>query len=92
MMTKPRYDKTLFIALGKAVNNRRAQLMLSTADLAEQSSLHENYILDVEGGLRNVTLSTLSKVCKALGCTVSELFREAEALMDLEEKQTPRCR
>ena len=81
-MTKPRYDKALFKALGQAVVNRRQQLKQSHEQLGQKSGLTVNQIMEIEGGLRNVNLGTLSKVCIGLGCPLSVLFCEAEALIN----------
>lgn len=80
-MNKPRYDKTLFKALGQAVSSRRLQLLMSQDELGDKSGLDANYIKDIEGGLRNLNLGTLAKVCRALGYSISELFTHVEVLM-----------
>jgi len=80
-MNKPRYDKALFKALGQAVLNRREQLKQSQEQLGQKSGLSINQIMEIEGGLRNVNLGTLSKVCIGLGCPLSVLFSEAENLI-----------
>jgi ribosome-binding protein aMBF1 (putative translation factor) len=80
-MTKPRYDKALFKAVGQAVLNRRVKLEQSHEELGEKTMLGASYIKEIEGGLRNLNIGTLSKVSRALGYSLSELFVDAEALM-----------
>ena len=77
-INKARYDKAFFKAVGNAVRRRRELMMLSIDDLGQLVNLRANYIEELEGGLRNINLSTLGKVCKALNCAVSQLLLEAE--------------
>ncbi|MCE9612910.1 MAG: helix-turn-helix transcriptional regulator [Lentisphaerae bacterium] len=45
--------------------------------LAEFADLHRNYVVSIEGGYRNPTVGTWMKLCRALKCKPSDLFRDA---------------
>lgn len=62
------------VGLGKAIKKRRIELNFSQEDLAERSNLHRTYISDVERGIRNVTIITLSKILSALKLSFQEFF------------------
>lgn len=61
---------------GARVAKQRRDLGLSQEVLAELSGLHRTYVGAVERGLRNPTLTSLIKLSRGLGCTVSELLAE----------------
>lgn len=63
----------------KALKWRVAEILearqMSTAEFAERSSLTYNQALALRrGSTTRVGLETLDRVCKALGCTPSDLF------------------
>ena len=60
---------------GRAVRRRRREMAWSQEELAERADLHRNYISDIERGDRNPSLENVHKLAKALGISVSELFR-----------------
>ena len=60
--------------LAKNVRFRRTQLGLSQEQLADVCGLHRTYIGSVERSERNVSLSTLEVLAKALGLSVPELL------------------
>jgi len=60
----------------------RAQAGLTLEDLAAAAGVHRTSISLVERGDRNVTVATASRIARALGVSVSDLIREAEALVD----------
>ena len=60
---------------GRAVRRRRREMDWSQEELAERADLHRNYISDIERGDRNPSLENVHKLAKALGISVSELFR-----------------
>jgi transcriptional regulator with XRE-family HTH domain len=71
-LRKPSTDLTQILA-----DNLRAYRKakhISQEELADACELHRTYIGSVERGERNVTLSTLEVLAKALGVSVIELL------------------
>jgi len=64
---------------GSVIKAKRNQLGLSQEALAERADLHRTYVTDIERGTRNLTLESISKLARALGVTLSELFRSVDA-------------
>ena len=63
--------------LGLAIRRRRDEMDVSQEGLAEIIGCHCNYVGLLERGEQNVTIDMLSRVAKALGCTVTDLVGEA---------------
>jgi transcriptional regulator with XRE-family HTH domain len=63
---------------GLAVRARRQGLGLSQEELAARADLHRTYVGDIERGRRNVSLNNIRRLAAALGCSPSDLLREAE--------------
>jgi transcriptional regulator with XRE-family HTH domain len=70
-------------ALGGAIRRARKTRNISQMNLGEICGLHRTYICDVERGARNVTFLSLMKLARALGATVSDIIRDAEAIEPL---------
>ena len=62
--------------LADNLRNYRKANHLSQEELADVCALHRTYIGSVERGERNVTLSTLEVLARALGVSVTELLTE----------------
>jgi transcriptional regulator with XRE-family HTH domain len=62
-------------ALGRNIRKRREAKDLTQEALAELASLDRTYISDVERGGRNLSLSSIARIAKALGTTISDLTR-----------------
>ena len=52
----------------------RLEIGLSQEKLAEQAGLHRTYIGGVERGERNITLSSLERIARALHTTPTQLI------------------
>jgi len=63
--------------LGLAIRRRRDEMGISQERLAEMVGCHRNYVGYLERGEQNVTIDMLSRVAKALKCTVMDLVGEA---------------
>jgi transcriptional regulator with XRE-family HTH domain len=63
------------IAFGKNLRDMRKAKELSQEKLAEMADLHPRALQKIEAGDVNVTLSTILRLQKALGCPWENLFR-----------------
>jgi transcriptional regulator with XRE-family HTH domain len=64
--------------LGEAIRAKRQGLELSQEEFADHISMHRAYYSAIERGERNMTLSTLSRVCNGLGIKPSRLLSDAD--------------
>lgn len=64
----------LMQTLSEKIRSRRKEINLSQEELAARCDLHRTYIGSVERGERNVTLSTLEVIAKALKLEIRDLF------------------
>ncbi len=64
--------------LAENIRDYRRSKKLSQEQLADKCGLHRTYVGSVERGERNVTLSTLEVLAKALGVSVPELLSKKE--------------
>jgi transcriptional regulator with XRE-family HTH domain len=71
-MRKP--SKTLLQTVSANILRHRKQLKLSQEALADNCGLHRTYIGAVERGERNVSLSSLETIAKALDIEPYELL------------------
>jgi CheY-like chemotaxis protein/DNA-binding XRE family transcriptional regulator len=62
---------------GAAVRSLRHRLCISQETLAERADLHRTYIVDVEGGARNVSLKTMERLARALEVSNATLLLQA---------------
>jgi len=60
---------------GRRVRDLRNAQRLSQEDFAAECGLDRTYISGIERGRRNVSLRNLRVIAKALGLSLSELFR-----------------
>jgi transcriptional regulator with XRE-family HTH domain len=65
-------------ALGRRVRALRDDLNLSQEKLAERAGLHWTHISGIERGQWNIGLSTICKVARGLGVSLSDLFAGVE--------------
>ena len=65
-------------AFGVAVREERKKLGISQEKFGELVGVHRTYIGMIERGEKNITLSNIFKVSRALGLTASELLRLTE--------------
>ena len=60
------------------VREQRLKKGLSQEALAELSGLHRTYIGMIERAEKNITITNMDKIAKALGVTICELLNEAK--------------
>lgn len=70
-------DAALPRKLGEAIRARRQSLRLSQEEFADLIAMHRAYYSAIERGERNITLSTLTRVCNGLGVQASRLMLDA---------------
>jgi len=74
-----RDETTLFLrAFGQAVRDARERSGLSQEELGFKSELDRTYISGIERGVRNPTLRSIARLCRALGVLPSGLVQQAE--------------
>lgn len=69
-------------AVGEAIRGFRAELDVSQEKLGAMAGLHRTYVSDVERGRRNPTAWTLLALARTLGKEPSDIFREAEKILE----------
>ena len=79
MIRDKKTGDALRLAVAENTKNKRLRLGLSQEQLADLSGFHRTYIGSVERGERNVTLSTLEALAKALGVMPAELLQGKDA-------------
>ena len=69
-------------AVGMAIRGFRSELDVSQEKLGDLAGLHRTYVSDVERGRRNPTAWTLRTLASTLKKKPSDIFREAETILD----------
>ena len=67
--------KTILLAFAKRVRAERKKLGLSQEEFAAKAGFHRTYIGMIERAERNITLSNIEKLAKALRLPVSTLLK-----------------
>lgn len=63
------------IKLGKAIKRMREQKKMSQGDICRATEFDRAYMSNIEAGKGNPTLTTITKLAKALGVQVGELLK-----------------
>lgn len=66
------------LAFGQAVKSLREKKGLTQAEAAKRMDAPPTFVSDIERGVRNVSLSTLIALSKALGVKLSEIAKQAK--------------
>jgi transcriptional regulator with XRE-family HTH domain len=66
----------ILIYFGERVRKERLKQKLTQEKLAEIAGLHRTYIGMIERGEKNITLTNIEKIAKALDITIEDIFQE----------------
>ena len=81
-MQKYKKANDLFLSsLGDSLRQRRIELLLSQEQLGILAKLHRSYVTEVENGLRNISMTTLLRITKALKSNPSSHMLAAERVV-----------
>lgn len=69
-------QSTITERFGDRIRELRKKRGLAQEDLAELCDLDRTYISGIERGLRNVALRNIEILARALGVTISDLFKD----------------
>ena len=69
-------------AVGEAIRGFRGELNVSQEKLGASAGLNRTYVSDMERGQRNPTAWTLLALASTLGKKPSEIFSEAERILE----------
>jgi transcriptional regulator with XRE-family HTH domain len=61
-------------AVGRRVRELRTDAGLSQEALAERANLHRNSIGNIERGERDIHMTAVAQLCRALGVTLADFF------------------
>jgi ribosome-binding protein aMBF1 (putative translation factor) len=64
----------ILLKFGKRIHDERARRGISQERLGELAKVHRTYIGMIERGEKNITLTNIEKLSKALGVRISDLF------------------
>ena len=73
-MAKRIIKKKILVAFGDRVRELRKEKELSQEELADKAGLHRTYIGMIERGEKNITLTNIEKIAKALDVSIIELM------------------
>ena len=66
--------KKILIKFGERVRKIRKEKGLSQEELSFRADLHRTYIGMIERAEKNITLTNIGKIAKALGVSIKELM------------------
>lgn len=70
--------EALVNALARVIEARRQALAISQEELAKRAGISRTYLSDIERGLRNISVVTLTKLARAMQSDASTMLSEAE--------------
>lgn len=69
-------DKELLKKFGNKVREERLKKGFSQEELAARAEVHRTYIGMIERAEKNITLSNIGKIARALDLDIQDLFRK----------------
>jgi len=67
--------KDILIRFGNKVREQRYILGLSQEELAERAGVHRTYIGMIERAEKNITLTNIEKIAKALRVSIDQIIK-----------------
>ena len=67
--------REVLIKFGHKVRERRHELGLSQEELATRAGVHRTYVGMIERAEKNITLTNIEKIAKALGLSLDEITK-----------------
>ena len=67
--------KDILIKFGQRVHDRRLEMGISQEELAVRAGVHRTYIGMIERAEKNITLTNIEKVAKALDLSLGDLMK-----------------
>ncbi|MBI4059107.1 helix-turn-helix transcriptional regulator [Candidatus Microgenomates bacterium] len=67
--------REILIKFGKKVRERRFELGLSQEELAARAGVHRTYVGMIERAEKNITLTNIEKIAKALDFSLDEITK-----------------
>ena len=67
--------RQILIKFGQKVREERGRLGLSQEELAKRAGVHRTYVGMIERGEKNITLTNIEKIAKALNLSLGEMTK-----------------
>ena len=67
--------REILVKFGKKVRERRFELGLSQEELGARAGVHRTYVGMIERAEKNITLTNIEKIAKALGLSLDEITK-----------------
>ena len=64
------------MTMGEFIRQRRKQLNLTAAQLAQKALCSKSFISKIENGKRKPSIETLLRICRALACAIIDILLE----------------
>ena len=64
------------VRFGQKVRSERKRKGLSQEELASRAGVHQTYVGMIERAEKNITLANIEKICKALGLSIRDFFKD----------------
>ena len=64
------------VRFGQKVRSERKRKGLSQEELAYRAGVHRTYVGMIERAEKNITLANIEKICKALGLSIRDFFKD----------------
>jgi transcriptional regulator with XRE-family HTH domain len=69
-------SRDILVRFGQKVRSERERKGLSQEELASRAGVHRTYVGMIERAEKNITLANIEKICKALGLSIRDFFKD----------------